>query len=82
MAFIKFFIFLLKKFEKVEKTGIISTKFSLRCTPSVILGVDYFFDGRTPFNLIFLSLEMDERLEIGKVLASAPAHWYWSCPFI
>ena len=25
-------------FEKVEKTGIISTKFSLRCTPSVILG--------------------------------------------
>ena len=28
----------MKKFEKVEKTGIISTKFSLRCTPSVILG--------------------------------------------
>ena len=25
---------------------------------------------------------MDERLEIGKVLASAPAHWYRSCPFI
>ena len=25
-------------FEKVEKTGIITTKFSLRCTPSVILG--------------------------------------------
>ena len=24
--------------EKVEKAGIISTKFSLRCTPSVILG--------------------------------------------
>ena len=38
MAFIKIFIFLLKKFEKVEKTGIIFTKFSLRCTPSVILG--------------------------------------------
>ena len=37
MAFIIFFFFL-KKFEKVEKTGIISTKFSLRCTPSVILG--------------------------------------------
>ena len=36
MAFITFFF--LKKFEKVEKTGIISTKFSLRCTPSVILG--------------------------------------------
>ena len=29
----------MKKFEKVEKTGIISTKFSLRCTPSVILGL-------------------------------------------
>ena len=28
----------MKKFEKVEKTGIITTKFSLRCTPSVILG--------------------------------------------
>ena len=38
MAFIYIFFFL-KKFEKVEKTGIISTKFSLRCTPSVILGV-------------------------------------------
>ena len=37
MAFINFFIFLLK-FEKVEETGIIATKFSLRCTPSVILG--------------------------------------------
>ena len=30
----------MKKFEKVEKTEIISTKFSLRCTPlSVILGL-------------------------------------------
>ena len=40
MAFIIFFFFyfFLKKFEKVEKTGIISTKLSLRCTPSVILG--------------------------------------------
>ena len=38
MAFIIFFFFL-KKVEKVQKTGIISTKFSLRCTPSVILGV-------------------------------------------
>ena len=38
MAFIIFFLFFLKKFEKVEKTRIISTKFSLRCTPSVILG--------------------------------------------
>ena len=40
MAFIIVFFFL-KTFEKVEKTGIISTKFSLRCTPSVILGVTY-----------------------------------------
>ena len=34
---------LLKIFEKVEKTGIISTKFSFRCTPSVILGLCLFF---------------------------------------
>ena len=33
----------MKKFEKVEKTGIISTKFSLRCTPSVILGIQFLF---------------------------------------
>ena len=39
MAFIKFFFLLLKIFEKVEKTGIISTKFSFRCTSSVILGL-------------------------------------------
>ena len=37
MAFIKKNL-LLKIFEKDEKTGIISTKFSFRCTPSVILG--------------------------------------------
>ena len=42
MTFIIFFSFFLKKFEKVEKTGIISTKFSLRCTPSVILGTNVF----------------------------------------
>ena len=35
--------FFLKKFEKVEKTGTISTKFSLRCTPSVILGTNLYF---------------------------------------
>ena len=35
MAFV---IFFLKRFEKVEKIGIIATKFLLRCTPSVILG--------------------------------------------
>ena len=34
------YFFFLKNFEKVEKNGIISTKFSLRCTPSVILGTD------------------------------------------
>ena len=28
-------------FEKVEKTGIISTKFSLPFTPSVILGINF-----------------------------------------
>ena len=39
MAFIIFFFFL-KKFGKIEKTGIISTKLSLRCTPSVILGLN------------------------------------------
>ena len=39
MAFINFFFLLLKIFEKVEKTGIISTKFSFRCTLSVILGL-------------------------------------------
>ena len=39
MAFIYFFF---NKFEKVEKTGIIATKFSLRCTPFVILGYQYF----------------------------------------
>ena len=38
MAFMIFFLFCLKKIEKVEKTGIVSSKFSLRCTPSVILG--------------------------------------------
>ena len=39
MAFMKKFFLLLKIFEKVEKAGIISTKFSFRCTPSVILGI-------------------------------------------
>ena len=38
MACLYIYIFFFKNFEKVEKTGIISTKFSLRCTPSVILG--------------------------------------------
>jgi hypothetical protein len=40
MAFIIFFFFFLK-FEKVEKTGIIATKFSLRYTPYVILGFKF-----------------------------------------
>ena len=47
MAFI-YYIFFLKKFEKVEKTGIISTKFSLRCTPSVILGCIPYFTFHVP----------------------------------
>ena len=41
MAFI---IFFLKKFEKVEKTGIISTKFLSQCTLSVILGLNGYWD--------------------------------------
>ena len=40
MAFIYIYFFFLKKFEKVEKTGIIATKLLLQCTPSVILGLD------------------------------------------
>ena len=39
MAFIIFFVFFLKKLKKVEKTGIISTKFSLRITSLVTLGL-------------------------------------------
>ena len=39
MAFIYIYIyFIFLKFEKVEKTGIVATKISLRCTQSVILG--------------------------------------------
>ena len=41
----------LKKFEKVEKTGIISTNLSLPCTPSVILGI-----------LVFLGIAGGEQL--------------------
>ena len=43
-SYIKWLLYMykMKKFEKVEKTGIISTKFSLRCTPSVILGFTLF----------------------------------------
>ena len=58
MAFIIFFLFCLKKFEKVEKTGIISTKFSFRCTPSVILGLLHIFKiyliYRWPFSLPYI----------------------------
>ena len=53
MAFIFFFLFL-KKFEKVEKTGIISTKFLLRCTPSVILGSTLNFLLSTPWKTVRL----------------------------
>ena len=55
MAFIIFFFLLLKIFEKVEKTGIISTKFSLRCTPSVILGFDAVGAFGLAFQLLFKS---------------------------
>ena len=50
MAFIIFFF--LKKFQKVEKTGIISTKFSLRCTPSVILGFKQLLSGFVNISVI------------------------------
>ena len=40
MAFIVFFIFIYFFFEKVDKTGIIATKFSVQCTPSVILRLE------------------------------------------
>ena len=61
----------MKKFEKVEKTGFISTKISLRCTPSVILGSDKGFLAYKTFyhkqlqslkkvlkNIYFLTLEL------------------------
>ena len=38
MAFIIFYFFFLKKFEKVEKTGFFRAKFLLHCTLSFILG--------------------------------------------
>ena len=44
---------LLKIFEKVEKTGTISTKFSFRCTPSVILGAELAVSGSTKTALKF-----------------------------
>ena len=46
-----FFFF---SFEKVEKTGIISTKFLLRCTPSVILGSTLNFLLSTPWKTVRL----------------------------
>ena len=53
------YIFFLKKFEKVEKTGIISTKFLLRCTPSVILGIQ-------PSNLSSaLGIPKEEEFKVG-----------------
>ena len=51
MAFIFFFFFL--KFEKVKKTGIMSKKFSLRCTPSVILGYQLCTIINCKTNLVF-----------------------------
>jgi len=43
MAFIIFYFFFLKKFEKVEKTGFFRAKFLLHCTLSFILGFDNLF---------------------------------------
>ena len=54
MAYIYIFFFVcLKKFEKVEKTGIISTKFSLRCTPSLILGVLLMSSNAPQYKMVF-----------------------------
>ena len=69
---LQFFFFFFKEFEKVEKTGIISTKFSLRCTPSVILGLNqicshFFFLAAKGFGMAvlleyqFQLLEMDQQ---------------------
>ena len=61
MAFIFIFFSFLKKFEKVEKTGIISVKFSLRCTPFVILGCSLFWPKRKyipKFLNIFFALKL------------------------
>ena len=60
MAFIKKKFLLLKIFEKVEKTGIISTKFSFRCTPSVILGSSPYLNQNSlcAFNNNFLDLAL------------------------
>ena len=69
MAFIKKMFLLLKIFEKVEKTGIISTKFSFRCTPSVILGVQWY------------SLQDFDRLSsypyLNKGGRLCPRYYYW-----
>jgi hypothetical protein len=51
MAFIYIYFFF-EKFEKVEKTGIIATKFSLRCTPSVILEVPEPFRSMGNFSML------------------------------
>ena len=67
MAFIIFFF--LKKFEKVEKTGIIATKLSVRCTPSVILGD--FLNGSL--------LDKEEEIDPPDMNCVPPALPLWSC---
>ena len=52
MAFIIFFF--LKKLKKVEKTGIIPTKFALRCTLSLILGTRWSFIEIMSFTYILM----------------------------
>ena len=72
MAFIIFFLFCLKKFEKVEKTGIISSKFSLQCTPSVILRVKYYGPQTLPTGYTWGRMEPThenfQKVKLGEVL--------------
>ena len=72
MAFIKIFFLLLKIFEKIEKTGIISTKFSLRCTPSVILGLYPYIETLITHNAILIKMLQSSLLSpLDKAIKSA-----------
>ena len=52
----------MKKFEKVEKTGIISTKFSLLCTPSVILGLHALFEAKSLCSSVLNKKESEKKM--------------------
>ena len=56
----KIFFFFLKKFEKDEKTGIICSKVSLWCTPSVILGSSLWKEAKQSHSKIQDFLEESE----------------------